>query len=142
MLVRPALTTQGQVEVVTAQSFFTGNGSFDPYNYSNRYTAGWDGDRLAVYTSQQTPPGEFGYVYKTVWDSESQAREFLEGYRQLLKIEGARPVDGRSNTWHISEGAGFGNAYFVRIQGDTVTIINAPTVKALSGVYGGIGRAG
>jgi hypothetical protein len=132
MLVRPTLSTQGQSEVVTAPTFFSDNRSFDPYNYSNRYTSGWDGDRLVVYRSQETAANEHGYVFKTVWDSGADAQEFAEGYRQLLEIQGARPVDGRNDTWRIPDGTSFEDAYYLHVEGDTVTIVNAPSVQALS----------
>ncbi|ELZ28154.1 hypothetical protein C475_05095 [Halosimplex carlsbadense 2-9-1] len=135
MFVRPAVATQGQVSVVPASDFFARNDSLDPYNYSTPYSAGWDGDRLVVYRNPSTPATEFGYVFRTAWDSPAEAREFADGYRQLLDIEGAEPVDGRNRTWRIEEGTGFGDAFRLRVTDETVTVVNAPSVEGLSDVH-------
>ncbi|QLH84875.1 hypothetical protein HZS54_01460 [Halosimplex pelagicum] len=135
MFVRPAVATQGQVSVVPASDFFASNDSLDPYNYSTPYSAGWDGDRLVVYRNPSTPVTEFGYVFRTAWDSPAEAREFADGYRELLEIEGAERVDGRDRTWRIEEGTGFGDAFRLRVDNETVTVVNAPSVEDLSDVH-------
>jgi len=135
MFVRPAVATQGQVSVVPASDFFARNDSLDPYNYSTPYSAGWDGDRLVVYRNPSTPVTEFGYVFRTAWDSPAEAREFADGYRELLEIEDAERVDGRNRTWRIEEGTGFGDAFRLRVTNETVTVVNAPSVEGLSDVH-------
>lgn len=140
MFIYPALATQGEQAVIPGESFTTGAGGgdqnqLDPYNYSHPYSAGWDGDKLAVYVNDQTPPNETGYVMKTVWDSEKDAREFVTAYQQLLELRGATPVEGQQNTWVIPEDREFADAFTVRQQGNTVTVVNAPSVEQLSGVH-------
>src|SRR6185312_11891500 len=40
-------------------------------------SAGWDGDRYAVF---EAPKDRLGLVWLSTWDSEKDAREFNEGY--------------------------------------------------------------
>ncbi|MFD1586827.1 Hvo_1808 family surface protein [Halorientalis brevis] len=102
------------------------------YNYDHPVTAGWDDDKLVPYVS----PGsnETGYVYETAWDSAADAREFRDGYVQLLEYHDANAVEGRANTYRIPEGSEFADAFRVVQHGTEVTIVNAPTVDALSDV--------
>ncbi|MCU4717669.1 Hvo_1808 family surface protein [Halapricum hydrolyticum] len=110
----------------------------DPYNYDYRYTAGWDGDRLVPYvTDESFETNETGYVYELVWDSENDAAEFLEGYQQLLDYRGAQPVPDNESTYRIPDDARFGDAFYVQQDGTTVTIVNAPTVEDLSAIRAG-----
>lgn len=142
MFFYPYYPSQGQTQIVPAREFFNFEEgtdqirAVDPFNYESSYSDGWDGDKLAVYTSDATEENETGYVWKTVWDSEQDAGEFVDGYRQLLDYNGASEVDGRESTWRI-DGGEFGDAFYVDQQGDEVVIVNAPTVSALSGVREG-----
>jgi len=140
MFMYPAFATQGQTQIVPAQSFFNRGSDgeidqLDPYDYNSTYSDGWDGDKLAVYTSETAAENETGYVWKSVWDSERDAGEFVDGYRQLLRANNATAVDGRANAWRI-EGE-FADAVHVEQNGDTVVITNAPTVSDLGSVREG-----
>jgi hypothetical protein len=107
------------------------------YSYDHPITAGWDGDKLVPYVANGS--NETGYVYETAWDSEADAREFREGYLELLSYHGAEPVDGRTDTFRIDEGNEFADAFAVTRNGSRVTIVNAPTVEDLSAVQRGAG---
>jgi len=111
--------------------------SLDLYNYSYRYTDGWDGDKLVPYaTDTSGEDGQTGYVWKSVWDSPEDAAEFAEGYRQLLEHHDAERVDAETARYRIPDGAnGFADAFRVTVDGDRVTIVNAPTVDALDDVH-------
>jgi len=140
MFMYPVYPSQGQIQIVSAQSFFNRGSDgeisrVDPYDYNSSYSDGWDGDRLAVYTSETAAENETGYVWKSVWDSERHASEFVDGYRQLLDANNATAADGRANTWRI-EGE-FGDAFHVERSGDTVVVTNAPTVGDLADVREG-----
>lgn len=113
---------------------------FDPLNYNSSYSDGWDGDKLVVYTSESAAENETGYVWQTKWDSKQDASEFVEGYTKLLDYRNASEVDGRANTW-VVRGNGFADAFYVRQSGNTVTIVNAPTVEDLSSVRQGAAPA-
>jgi hypothetical protein len=143
MFMYPYYPSQGETQIVPARDFFNmEQGSselreFDPLNYNSSYSTGWDGDKLAVYTNSEAKENETGYVWKSVWDSEQDAAEFVEGYRRLLQYNGAKKVDGHANTWKIPQDKAFNDAFYVQQKGDTVVIVNAPSVEDLSGVRKG-----
>ncbi|MFB6068846.1 MAG: Hvo_1808 family surface protein [Halobacterium sp.] len=115
---------------------------YDRYDYTSRYSAGWDGDKLYPYvTNDSAATNQTGYVWKSAWDSPTQAAEFVDGYDQLLRYHGAVAVDGHPDTYHIPEGE-FADAFYVHRDGDRVVVVNAPTVEDLSGVRAGAGVAG
>ena len=103
----------------------------DPFNYGLNYTDGWDGDRMYVYQKQN----ETGYVWKLVWDSPEEAREFADGYRKLLTHWGGERVLGQQGVWEVEQGSPFADSFSVRREGDTVTIVNAPATDDLNDVY-------
>jgi len=112
----------------------------DPFNYDHPITDGWAGDRLVPYVTDDSPStNETGYVWQTEWDSESDASEFADAYRDLLDHHDAQAVSDRANTYLIDDGAAYGDAYYVVQQGTSVVIVNAPTVDGLSGVRSGAG---
>jgi len=126
--------------IISPRSFVTGD-STDPLNYSTRYTDGWDGDRLYPYvTDSSAETNETGYVWKTAWDSEGDAADFVEGYEMLLEYYGAQPVDDRANTYRVPSGP-YADAFHVNHTGRTVTLVNAPTVEELSEVRAGAAPA-
>ena len=143
MFMYPHYETQGQTQLIPARKFFNVNQStgelrqFDPLNYNSSYSDGWDGDKLAVYTSESAAANETGYVWKLEWDTRKDAREFANGYRKMLTYRNATKVEGHANTWRIPESDEFADAFYVQRQGKTVVIVNAPTVEDLSKVRRG-----
>ena len=142
MFMYPAYETGGRVQIIPAQGFFNTdkNGdlqAIDPLNYDHQYSAGWDGDRMAVYANGDAT----GYVWKLAWDSEEDAAEFVEGYRKLLSYRNASEVEGRQNTWLIAESDDYSGAYYVHQEGDSVVIVRAPSVEELSEVREGAAPA-
>ncbi|MFB6184253.1 MAG: Hvo_1808 family surface protein [Haloarculaceae archaeon] len=103
----------------------------DPLNYGLTYTDGWDGDRLLVYRRGT----ETAYVWKSVWESDRDAAEFAAGYRRLLEHWGGHRVG--PNRWVVTDDSQFSDAFELRVRGDTVTIVNAPTAVDLSDVAPG-----
>jgi len=108
----------------------------DPFDYDLEYTSGWDGDRLHVYHDPGAGENETAYVWRIRWNSASDARTFVEGYQLLLEYWGGSPVEDGENTWRI-ENSPFADAFYIEIEGETVTIVNAPTVDDLGAVYAG-----
>jgi len=144
MFMRPVFESGGEdTPVVAPVDFYnltdTGEISdFDPLNYALEPTDGWGNDRLYPYaTDESADTNETGYVWKTVWDSEADAADFVEGYTTLLEYYGAQPVDGHADTYRIADEEPFGDAFYVNASGATVTLVNAPTVDALSAVRAG-----
>ena len=111
--------------------------TLDLYNYSHPYTDGWDGDRLVPYAADDsTATNETAYVWKSAWDSPADAEAFAEGYRQLLEHHGAESIDGQTDGYRISEGdSEYADAFRVTVDGDRVTIVNAPTADQLDDVH-------
>jgi len=113
--------------------------SIGPYDYDFPVTAGWDGDRLVPYvTDDSASTNETGYVWKIRWETGGDATEFREGYEALLEYHGAEPVPGRADTYRIPEGEAFADAFHVRQDGRTITVVNAPTVEDLGDVHEGV----
>jgi hypothetical protein len=98
---------------------------YDGYNYTSRPSAGWGNDRLLVYRNGD----QQGYVWKTVWDSERDAREFREAYVGVLEANGA---NRQADSMYVIEEGPFADAFRVTHSGDTVTIVNGPTVDSLA----------
>ena len=105
----------------------------DPFDYGLNYTDGWDGDRMFVYQQRNRT----GYVWKLTWDSPAEAREFVAGYETLLAHWGGQPTADGENTWRVAEESPFADVFSIRQEGDTVTIVNAPTVDDLDAVHDG-----
>ena len=141
MFMYPAYESDGRTQLFPARSFFNygPNGdlqTIDPLNYTSRYSAGWGGDTLVPYVDDR---GQTGYVWKLTWDTERDATQFVTGYRALLRFHDARRVSGHPNTWRIPANESFGGAYAVSRRGETVVVVNAPTVSQLSQVRAGAG---
>lgn len=113
----------------------TSSDQSDPVNYDYPVTDGWAGDRLHVYENVDAGANETAYVWRLRWDSATDAGDFADGYRRLLGYWGASPVDGRENVQTIPEDDSFGDAFRVTRDGDTVTVVNAPTVDDLDAVH-------
>ncbi|AFK19596.1 hypothetical protein E6P09_02190 [Haloferax mediterranei ATCC 33500] len=114
-------------------------GAYSTYNYTAGPAAGWAGDLVVPYrpasdAEADANPHARGYVWKTVWDTNTDARQFESAYlTRTLKLRlGAKQV--AENTYVIEDGT-FADAYRVTRQGDTVTIVNAPTVEELDEVH-------
>jgi hypothetical protein len=108
----------------------------DPLNYDLSVTNGWDGDRLHVYTSPGAGTNETAYVWRLAWDSPAEAEEFAAGYRRLLAHWGGERVSGSPDHWRIDSGP-FADSFYLEVDGDTVSIVNAPSREALGEVYAG-----
>ena len=142
----PGYESQRQTEIVRYNNHLNLDGpslnEIDPYNYNYSYTAGWDGDKLVPYvTDESFETNETGYVYEMVWDTESDAAEFLDGYEQLLDYRGAESVPDNVSTYRVPDEERFGDAFYVEQDGVNVTIVNAPTVGGLSDIRSGAAPA-
>ena len=102
------------------------------YNYSHPASEGWGGDRLRAYRNGD----EYGYVWKTAWDTRADARQFQSAYRSVLdQYDAVALGEGR----YRIEDDGFADGFRVVRDGRTVTIVNAPTVEDLADVHDGSG---
>jgi len=104
-------------------------------SYSHPTTEGWEGDRLVPYVP--TDGGnETGYVWRLEWETADDAAAFAEDYRALLRYHGADPADPPA-TYRIPDDEPFGDAFAVRQNGSTVTVVNAPSIEGLDAVRAG-----
>ncbi|UVE50976.1 Hvo_1808 family surface protein [Haloferax larsenii] len=115
-------------------------GPYSAYNYTSAPSAGWGGDLVVPYRPAsdevaEANPNDRGYVWKTVWDTEKDAEQFERAYlTTTLKLRlGATRV--APNTYVVEKGP-FADAYRVTRRGNTVTIVNAPTVEELDEIHG------
>ncbi|QFU81861.1 Hvo_1808 family surface protein [Natronorubrum aibiense] len=105
------------------------------YDYDQPYTDGWAGDELAVYvdtTVDDPTAADTGYVWQTEWRSSEDAQQFVTGYLELLEIYDAEPVPDRQDTYVIDDE--FPGAYAIDRDGETVTIVRAPSVDELDNI--------
>jgi hypothetical protein len=101
------------------------------YNYTHATSTGWAGDKLVPYRSVE---GEYGYVFRTEWETTGDAAAFAIAYRELLRERwGAERREG--NVLVVSSGS-YADAFRVRRSGTTVTVTNAPTAADLESVHG------
>ncbi len=110
--------------------------------YDHEYTDGWAGDELVTYVGEDGSVEDSGYVWQTEWESETDAEQFLDGYLDLLEIHDADEVDDRQDTFEIEDETGYPGAYFVDHDGESVTIVRAPSVGELSELDAGAAPAG
>lgn len=100
----------------------------NPLNYDLEMTQGWAGDRLQAYERGD----ETAYVWHIAWDSTDDADRFVDAYTELLEYWGGQQTaDG---SWAFDDGSEFTGNLQVTTDGNTVTIVNAPTHDSLSAV--------
>jgi hypothetical protein len=101
-----------------------------PIDYGLPPSDGWAGDRFYAY---ETVDGDAtGYVWRVTFDSEGEAREFANAYRDLLRYHDA--TRERDGVFEIPDGP-YEDAFRVTVDGSAVTIVNAPTDGALDAVH-------
>ncbi|PSQ41654.1 hypothetical protein BRD10_00090 [Halobacteriales archaeon SW_12_71_31] len=138
MLYYPSYNTRSRVEIDPRHIFDGAQGNtYVRFDFVHPASTGWDGDKLFVYTNASSAEtNETGYVWKTVWESPDEAAEFADAYTTILREYGDAVAD-RQDTYRVPEGSPFEDAFYVEVSGDTVTIVNAPTVGALAEVRRG-----
>ncbi|QLH84631.1 Hvo_1808 family surface protein [Halosimplex pelagicum] len=126
--VDPVADTVGEASIY---AMLVHNGAVDPedrYGYESEPSAGWGGDSVVPYTNGTTG----AYVWETAWDTERDAEQFVSAYREVLDSHDAR--NPRGNVYVVPDGE-FADAFRVVRNGDTVRVVNAPTVDQLSEVH-------
>ncbi|MFB6360383.1 MAG: Hvo_1808 family surface protein [Halobacteriales archaeon] len=136
MFVFPLYDSEGQARIINPRDWLnrTPDGEisdFDPLNYDNQFAAGWAGDRLHVYVNEAN---KTAYVWRLAWETPRDAEEFTAGYTRVLEYWGGEETE--PGLWVIDDGP-FADAVHITVDGDTVTIVNAPTVEQLDEVRDG-----
>jgi len=106
------------------------NGSVDgadPLDYDVPYATGWAGDALATY---ERADGEPGYVWRIRFDDADDAAQFAEGYRSLLEYYGGEDA---GTHWELS--GEFAGAYWLDVEGRSVTVVHGPTAASLGSLW-------
>jgi hypothetical protein len=98
-------------------------------DYRDLYSQGLVTDRFRAYRDGDAD----GYVWRLRFTNASEANEFVRGYDRLLRVRhaGQRVAD---DVVVVRDGP-FADAFRVTQSGDTVTVVNAPTVADLGGVH-------
>jgi hypothetical protein len=100
----------------------------DPFEYDVAPADGWAGGKMYVYESGD----DLGYVWRTKWNDPSEAREFADAWRSVIRHWGGERVS--DDVWSITDSE-FTDAFRIRRNGDTVTIVNGPERADLSAVH-------
>lgn len=95
---------------------------------TRKATEGWGGNTIQYY---QGPGRNYVMPIMTVWDSETDAREFFEGYRELLKGRFRNTLREAGST-PTSYTYRAGNAYYYcGIDGDATLALQSPDRETL-----------
>ncbi|MEF8799525.1 MAG: Hvo_1808 family surface protein [Halolamina sp.] len=103
---------------------------YSRYNYTAEATDGWAGDTFVTYRNGDAG----GYVWKLRWESRDDAVEFASAYRTVL-VDRLNASAVEPNVYRVPDSSPFGDAFRVTRDGRTVTIVNAPQVRALENVH-------
>jgi hypothetical protein len=106
-------------------------GPYSAYNYSAAVTTGWAGDTIVPYRSDD---GEYGYVFRTEWDTERDAEAFADRYTSGILRTRLDATRGDEGVYVVENGA-FADAFRVTRDGRTVTIVNAPSAERLDEIH-------
>ncbi|WP_306055302.1 Hvo_1808 family surface protein [Natronococcus wangiae] len=135
-----------QPSVIGQDDFFAED--LQGYDYDQPYTDGWAGDELVTYVTDEATETDdpaaaaahAGYVWETEWTSSEDGQQFVDGYLQLLDLHDAEAVDGYQDTYVIDDE--YPGAYHVDRDGESVTIVRAPSVDELPNVDSGAAPEG
>ncbi|MFC4987043.1 Hvo_1808 family surface protein [Saliphagus infecundisoli] len=116
---------------VVSRPIDEGAGDLGQYNYSHPATDGWAGDTFLAYRG---PGNRTGHVWELAWESDRDAAEFADAYRDLLEERGAERIGASGETYRIPENRPFSGAYRLTVAGDRVTVVGGPTADALQGI--------
>jgi hypothetical protein len=85
--------------------------------------AGWDGDRYYVYERN----GKVSSVWFTTWDSEQDAKEFMECYRKAIATKypkGDEKLDGDKSVYSVKLNTGEEVSVLIERRGSDVLVID------------------
>ena len=144
----PAADTVGEASIfatfwkhraVDRASLQQAPGAYSPYNYTAEPSEGWAGDAVVPYRpasdeTYEANPHERGYVLRTVWDTEADAEQFERAYVTDTLERSLNASEAGEDTYRVDDGP-FADAYRVTRDGDTVTVVNAPTVAQVDEIH-------
>jgi hypothetical protein len=104
-------------ELITALMFEMGLGDKE---LASSIADGWDGDRLTMWKS---PQNDLCMAWVSVWDSDSEAREFFNNYQNLVEAKYKRQGTWKTRNDHSAVYTGLGLAMGIEISSNTVCIV-------------------
>lgn len=122
-------------QTINPRSLARTENEFDRFNYVSDPSTGWANDRVFPYRKETANETQFGYVWVTAWDTESDATEFKAAYLEILDAQDATQTGNQ--TWVVENGR-FADAFRVVLQGKRVVIVNGPTVETLDALRPGL----
>ncbi|ERH11046.1 MAG: hypothetical protein J07HX64_02825 [halophilic archaeon J07HX64] len=125
-----ATDTLGETSVYTMLAHSEVVDVESPTGYDHPFSTGWAGGQIALYERE----GATGYVWETVWETPTDAEQFVSAYRDVLEANGG---DRAGTDQFVVPDGGFEDAFRVTRENRTVRIVNAPTVEGLVEVHGG-----
>jgi hypothetical protein len=118
-------------ELVVRHAFRLNGFSFDR---SAEIVEGWANDRMYYFAGEAENGPATHWV--TVWENASEAREFADGWRSMLRANGAESV---GDTLHVPASDETPPVYYVVEQeGDTVRITAAPNAELADRLAGAV----
>ncbi|QIO21594.1 Hvo_1808 family surface protein [Haloarcula sp. JP-L23] len=126
----PVADTVGEASIF-ATMYHNNQTDANRYRYQSEPSAGWAGDSVVPYHNGS---GAGGYVWVSTWDSEKDARQFAQAYRAAL-VEEHGATQPRANVYVVPEPSPFADAFRISRSGDTVRIVNGPTVDDLASIH-------
>ena len=115
---------------INRSTFSEPESEYSRYNYTSAASEGWAGDKLVPYRNGNAG----GYVWKIRWETSTDAEEFATAYRSIL-VDTLNATEVRPGVYRVPDASSFGDAFRVTRDGRTVTIVNAPRVRALENVH-------
>lgn len=104
-----------------------------PAGEAARASAGWDGDLFVLYGKGD----QDALAWETVWDSEADAREFVEALREYDEERFDASATDRGGTVMLTPE---GKAILIQHEGDRVHYALAPTLEQAQGILGTLAR--
>jgi hypothetical protein len=130
MFMTPVIETQGTVSIYEGNEILNGEGSLSPYEYLHPETEGWRGGKLYAYHGGENRTGT---VWRTEWAEPADWEPFVESYEEMIEYRGGEAVGDR--TYTFPEESGYDLAITIRTEGNSVTIVTAPTVEELDEIH-------
>jgi hypothetical protein len=127
--------SQYGADTIDPQTLFETTDPYDAYNYNATPSNGWANDRLFPYHKGTGENAEYGYVWKTEWDTEADATQFHDAYLRMLEAHDVRWTD---EGYYVVPDGPFADAFLVVQNGTTVTVVNGPTVGAVKDIRPGL----
>ncbi|QLG28110.1 hypothetical protein HUG10_11335 [Halorarum halophilum] len=118
-------------DTIDPQTLFATEGQYDVYNYDAAPSNGWANDRVFPYRNGEGENARYGYVWKTAWDTESDATEFRDAYLRMLDAHDARETD---EGYYVVPDGPFADAFLVVQNGTQIVVVNGPNVDAVKDI--------